>query len=99
MIDWEQIYELARRASSTRPCMRTLTVLACLSPFLGEKIKRTQRDSNPRPSIPKTDALSTELWVHRYDYITPVNDALSAELRVPIVMPQKVYPGKKVVLY
>ncbi len=23
---------------------------------------RAQRDSNPRPSVPKTDALSAELW-------------------------------------
>jgi len=45
------------------------------------------------------DALSAELWVHRYDYITHVNDALSAELWVQIVMPQKVFPGKKAVLY
>jgi hypothetical protein len=54
---------------------------------------------NPRPTDPKSAALSTELRVHRYDYITPVNAALSAELWVQIVMPQKVYPGKKAVLY
>ncbi len=34
---------------------------------LGEKVKRTQRDSNPRHSVPKTDALSTELWVQMMD--------------------------------
>src|SRR5260370_38742476 len=28
-----------------------------------------------------------------------IKTSVSAELRVPIVMPQKVYPGKKVVLY
>jgi hypothetical protein len=27
-------------------------------------VECTQRDSNSRHSVPKTDALSTELWVH-----------------------------------
>ena len=30
--------------------------------WLGERYAR--RDSNPRPSVPKTDALSTELQAH-----------------------------------
>ena len=48
---------------------------ALLFPLFREKEKRTQRDSNPRHSVPKTDALSTELWVHRPHYIINVNQA------------------------
>lgn len=29
-------------------------------------VERTQRDSNPRHLVPKTSALSAELWVHCY---------------------------------
>jgi hypothetical protein len=29
------------------------------------EIKRTQRDSNPRHAVPKTAALSAELWVQQ----------------------------------
>lgn len=47
--------------------------LSAFASFLGEKARRTQRDSNPRHLIPKTSALSAELWVHHPDYIMSVN--------------------------
>ncbi len=35
--------------------------------------KRTRQDSNPRPTDPKSAALSTELRVHRLYYTINVN--------------------------
>ena len=44
--------------------------------FLAESLgkrRRTQRDSNPRHLVPKTSALSTELWVQESRQLSAVS--------------------------